>query len=258
MAKRTRVKFVGIIGVLLLVILSGCGETPDMLKRVMGRDIAAQRVSAGEGKCPTITTFTVSPLTAQCGDPVSLELAAEAPYAGELSYTWEIEGQSFETGQRAVWKTPTSRTIENPDNVYTVRGIVSDGECSITQSVEVKVLCNTAFDLMVHFPFAKAHLDATSRAQLDEIGEKLLQHPEHSILIEGHTDYIGNNQSNQTLGKRRAEAVKNYLINAWKIDSNRLFTRTFGEMEPIAPNETQTGRAKNRRAEVFRIILNTK
>lgn len=246
-------------GILLLILIaSGCAQTSDMTQRILGRDIAARRIGEGEGWCPSITTFNVTPLTVKCGDPVSLELAAAAPTPNPLSYIWEIEGQTFETGQRAVWRTPTCQTIEDPEKVYTVRGVVTDGECSVTRSVEVKVLCNCALDTMVHFEFAKAHLDATAKTELDEIAEKVLQHPEYSVLIEGHTDYIGDERNNERLGKRRAEAVKNYLSKTWQIDTDRLITRSYGEDQPIAPNETTEGRAKNRRAEVFRIILTTK
>ncbi|MFN2304515.1 MAG: OmpA family protein, partial [Anaerolineales bacterium] len=60
------------------------------------------------------------------------------------------------------------------------------------------------------------------------------------------------------LGERRAAAVKNYLVTTWGITPDRIITRSYGEEQPIAPNETVTGRAKNRRAEVFRLVLSTK
>ncbi len=241
----------------LLIVAAGCAQTPDMAQRIMGRDIATQR-NLGEEGCPTIFMFTVSPETARCGDPVTLELGAASLLPEPLSYTWEIEGQTFEAGQRAVWKTPTCKTIGDPEKVYTVRGIVSDGACDVTQVAEVMVLCNCAFDVMVHFEFAKANLDPTAKIQLDNIGEQLQQNSQYNILIEGHTDYIGGNQSNQRLGTRRADTVRKYLAAHWNIDPGRVITRSVGEEEPIASNETSTGRAKNRRAEVFRVILKTK
>lgn len=260
MGKYTAKKIdIGVAGILVLfLIVSGCAQTSDMTQRIMGRDIAARRAGDGEGWCPSITTFTVTPLTVKCGDPVTLELAATAPSSDQLTYMWEIEGQSFETGHRAVWNTPTCQTIGDPEKAYTVRGVATDGECSVTRSVEVKVLCNCAFDTMVHFEFARANLDATAKAALDDIAEKVVQHPEYSVLIEGHTDYIGSMQHNERLGKRRAEAVKNYLISTWHIGADRLITRSYGEEQPIALNETTEGRAKNRRAEIFRIILTTR
>ncbi len=264
MKKQATTRCIGLISILFLFIISGCGKTfemqamQDSLQRAMGRDIATEREAAEADWCPEITTFEVSPLTAKCGNPVSLEFAATAPYSGELSYVWEIEGQTFDTGYRAEWITPTCETIGDPEKVYTVRGVVSDGECSVTQSVEVTVMCNCAFDAMVHFDFGKAHLDSTAKTALDDIAEKLLQTPEFSILIEGHTDYVGGEPANKALGKKRAEAIKRYLSSQWKIDPDRLVTKSYGENDPIAPNESSSGRAKNRRAEIFRILLTTK
>ena len=258
MAGQIRERIISIIGV-ILVVVTGCAETSDMAQRALGRDIAAYRknTSTEEFQCPTITSFNVSPVMVQCGAPISLELVAVAPAPNgeELSYTWEIAGRSFETGHRAVWNTPTCKTISDPEKVYTVRGIVSDGECAVTRSVDVKVFCNCAFDAMLHFAFGKAELDPTARIGLDNLGKMLQQNQKHFVLIEGHTDYIGSDQYNKLLGKRRAEAVKEYLVTHWNINPDRLITRSLGEEEPIAPNESPAGRAENRRTEIFRILL---
>jgi outer membrane protein OmpA-like peptidoglycan-associated protein len=255
-----KLKYYGIIGGIGLVILfvTGCAEPPMFIQQALGRGIAEQRKTLGDEWCPTITTFTVSPLAVKCGGQVALELAAVSPNGGTLTYSWDIEGQTFDTGQKAVWNTPTGQTIDDPEQVFTVRGIVSDGQCAVTRSADVTVLCNSALDRMVHFEFGKANLDMTTKTLLDEIGEKLQQYPTQSVLIEGHTDYVGSNQANKQLGERRAEAVKNYLVTTWGITPDRIITRSYGEEQPIAPNETVTGRAKNRRAEVFRLILSTR
>jgi outer membrane protein OmpA-like peptidoglycan-associated protein len=253
MVKLRSIRIIGVIGI-VMAFIAGCTS----MQRILGRDIAEQKQVQEEEWCPKITTFTVSPLTAQCGGQVSLELAAISPDATPLTYTWDIEGQTFETGQKAVWKTPTGRTIGDPEKVFTVRGIVSDGQCAVTRSVDVTVLCSSAFDVMVHFAFGKSYLDATATTELDEVGKKLQLSPTYTVLIEGHTDYIGSDQMNKRLGQRRAEAVRNYLVKTWNINPDRIITRSFGEEQPIASNETATGRAKNRRAEVFRVILSTK
>ncbi|PIE34588.1 hypothetical protein CSA56_07290 [candidate division KSB3 bacterium] len=245
---------IGVLGILL----GGCGGTLERTHKILGRDVADHRASAGDEWCPTITTFIVSPTTVECGGEVMLEIAATTREDIELEYIWDIEGQAFDTGKRAIWKTPTNRTIEDPQKTYIVRGVVSDGECSVTQSVEVKVLCSTAFDLKVHFEFAKAELDATAKSKLDHFAKKLQQSPDYAVLIEGHTDAIGGEPANRLLGQKRARVVRNYLIETWHIDPERLLTRSFGEEKPIAPNESDEGRALNRRAEIFRIMLDTK
>lgn len=256
---RQRREYIIISGMLaiMLVVLAGCTEPPMFIQQALGRGIADHREAAQQQSCPQITMFTVAPSTVKCGGPVTLELAAITPIGTPLTYAWDIEGQTFHTGQQAIWKTPTSETIGEPERIYTVRGIVSDGECSITQAVDVTVLCLTAYDSMVNFEFGKADLDSTARIELDEIAEKLLQNPTHALLIEGHTDYVGTEPANERLGEQRAEAVRQYLFETWNIDPDRIITRSFGETDPIAPNELDSGRAKNRRAEVFRIILTT-
>ncbi len=242
---------------LSLALLAGCGETPMMIQQALGRDIAERRATAGEKPCPVLTTFSVTPATAKCGGHVSLDIAATTIIGLPITYAWEIEGQTFETGQQAVWNTPTAQTIGDPEKVYTVRGVASDGQCSVTQAVEVTVLCVSAFDAMVHFEFGRAVLDTTAKIVLDEIGEKLRQNPNHAVLIEGHTDYVGNEPANERLGERRADAVKRYLQTNWNIDPSRVLTRSFGEDQPIAPNDSTTGRSKNRRAEIFRVMFSS-
>lgn len=256
MVKRKYYRTIGAIA-LLIVFVTSCAETPMFIQQALGRGVAEQRERQGDEWCPKITVFTVSPSAVKCGGQISLELAATSLSGGPLTYSWDIEGQMFDTGQKAVWNTPTGQTIDEPEQVFTVRGIVSDGQCAVTRSAEVTVLCNSALDVMVHFEFGKSKLDSTAKTQLDEVGEKLQQSPIHTVLIGGHTDYVGSDQTNERLGKRRAEAVKNYLSKTWNLAPDRIITQSFGEEKPIAPNETSTGRAKNRRAEVFRVILST-
>lgn len=69
--------------------------------------------------------------------------------------------------------------------------------------------------------------------------------------VEGHTDNIGGDDFNKNLSEKRAEAVKVYLTNAG-IDASRLNSSDLGFSKPIAPNETEAGRAQNRRVELVK------
>lgn len=244
--------------------LSGCAERrQESVKNALGKDIAARRASGKEEACPAITQFVVTPTTAQCGGEISLQIAGIAPADADITYSWEIEGQTFDTGERAIWKTPTCQMIADPQRSYTVRGIISDGQCSVTQSVEVNVACDCSSstgraDLVVHFAFAKANLDAAARSILDEFAQKIMTSPNYAVIIEGHTDYVGPESKNKTLGQRRADAVRDYFVTQWKIDPGRFMTRSLGETSPVSTNNTQEGRAQNRRAEIFRVVLSTK
>ena len=246
-----------------VMALSGCAGSGENTKNALGKDIAAQRAAGKEEMCPTMTQFVVSPTAVECGSEISLQIAGVAPAGADITYSWEIEGQTFDTGERAIWKTPTCQTIGDPQRAYTVRGIISDGQCSVTQSVEVHVACNCSSvtgsaDLVVHFAFAKANLDAAARSILDEFARKIMTSPNYAVIIEGHTDYVGPESKNKALGQRRADAVRDYFVTQWKIDPGRFMTRSSGETAPVSTNNTQKGRAQNRRAEIFRVVLSTK
>jgi OOP family OmpA-OmpF porin len=72
------------------------------------------------------------------------------------------------------------------------------------------------------------------------------------LIIEGHTDNIGGAQFNLELSRKRAEAVKRWLVDKAGIGEIRLTTVGYGLTRPIADNSTEEGRAKNRRVELVR------
>lgn len=80
----------------------------------------------------------------------------------------------------------------------------------------------------------------------------LKDHPDLDILIEGHTDNVGNAAANLALSDRRAAAVRTVLIDTYKIDGNRLTTKGFGDTVPAKPNTTPEGRQANRRVELVK------
>ena len=85
--------------------------------------------------------------------------------------------------------------------------------------------------------------------ELDRIASGLVQYPQTVIRIEGHTDSVGSEAYNMDLSRRRAEAVKNLLVQRGVADS-RLEVVAFGESLPVATNDTEAGRQKNRRVEL--------
>ncbi len=104
----------------------------------------------------------------------------------------------------------------------------------------------------VHFETGKATLTTDSYSSLDVLVEALKAKPTMVIEIAGHTDNVGSHDSNLKLSQDRAESVKNYL--ALKgIKKERLIAKGYAETQPIASNDTDEGKAKNRRTEV-RII----
>jgi outer membrane protein OmpA-like peptidoglycan-associated protein len=74
--------------------------------------------------------------------------------------------------------------------------------------------------------------------------------PRSELIIEGHTDSFGGDDANQKLSQTRAEAVQQYMINAMRIPTYRLIATGYGETRPIASNETESGRQRNRRIDI--------
>jgi outer membrane protein OmpA-like peptidoglycan-associated protein len=74
--------------------------------------------------------------------------------------------------------------------------------------------------------------------------------PRSELIIEGHTDSFGGDDANQKLSQERAESVQQYMINAMRIPTYRLIATGYGETRPVASNETESGRERNRRIDI--------
>lgn len=108
---------------------------------------------------------------------------------------------------------------------------------------ETPVVLNNVF-----FKTGSADLLTNSQTELNRLRDLLNNYPKLHIQINGHTDNVGNTVTNQSLSEARAKAVYGYLL-AQGITAERLRYKGFGETMPIASNETETGRRKNRRTE---------
>lgn len=105
----------------------------------------------------------------------------------------------------------------------------------------------------IHFATGKADIDADSARVLAEIGALLSRKGEWRLRIEGHTDDVGGARPNLELSRRRAEAVKAWLGAKHGVKPERLETQGFGDTRPVAGNETEEGRARNRRVELVKL-----
>jgi outer membrane protein OmpA-like peptidoglycan-associated protein len=92
-----------------------------------------------------------------------------------------------------------------------------------------------------------------SKTELNKVVQFLQTHPDIRIEISGHTDNVGDVVANMQLSRMRAESVMDYLVKIGGIDKKRIEAKGFGETQPIAPNDSEENKAKNRRIE-FKIL----
>jgi OOP family OmpA-OmpF porin len=102
----------------------------------------------------------------------------------------------------------------------------------------------------VTFEYDKSDIQTKDHSELDEVGKFMNEHPDTFIVLEGHTDNKGGEEYNLALSRRRAESAASYLMNRHGIDASRIVVNWYGFDAPIASNDTEAGRAKNRRVEI--------
>ena len=105
------------------------------------------------------------------------------------------------------------------------------------------------FDSGILFEFGKYSLTEASKVELNRMADVFKKYPETDIMIDGHTDSVGSDATNQRLSEQRAASVADYLAQMG-IDRLRMQTVGHGETMPVASNDTDEGRAANRRVEV--------
>ncbi len=102
----------------------------------------------------------------------------------------------------------------------------------------------------IYFDTGKADVKPESDAALKEVARLLEQDPKLKLYVVGHTDNVGTLASNMDLSRRRANAVTQVLTTKYKVPAARLSAQGDGPIAPVASNDTEDGRAKNRRVEL--------
>ncbi|MGB5258532.1 MAG: OmpA family protein [Woeseiaceae bacterium] len=102
----------------------------------------------------------------------------------------------------------------------------------------------------LNFDSGSSQLKQENFSLLAKVEKAIDVFPRSELIIEGHTDSHGGDDFNQTLSQSRAESVQQYMINAMRIPTYRLIATGYGETRPVASNETEAGRARNRRIDI--------
>ena len=104
-------------------------------------------------------------------------------------------------------------------------------------------------ELDVKFDFDKSVVKQESYAEIKSVADFMKQYPQTTTTVEGYTDSVGTDAYNQKLSERRANAVREVLVQQYGVEAERVNAVGHGENDPIADNATDAGRALNRRVE---------
>ena len=118
--------------------------------------------------------------------------------------------------------------------------------------------CKLLATLRLNFDYKSTKVKKEYYEKLRKLAKFLKKHPDVKIEIDGYTDNVGSSEYNLRLSKKRAEAVKEILVNEFLIRPSRIIVKGFGEKYPLAPNTTPESRALNRRVEIVAIGKDSK
>jgi outer membrane protein OmpA-like peptidoglycan-associated protein len=160
---------------------------------------------------------------------------------------WYFQGPATEIGLQLFVRPPGGE-----EKIFALADFAS-GLSSALKSVDARATkegIRVNLDAAVLFDTNKHDLKPQAKASIASVAEVISAYPNAVVEISGHTDSVGDTEPNQKLSERRAEAVRAALVGAVPA-SVKLTTSGFGESQPIATNETEKGRALNRRVEIL-------
>jgi len=202
----------------LLVIVPGLLLTTSCAKKVVQSEEAVEEVEAPE------EAVVEEPAEEDTAAMEAARIAEEAAAQEEAARQWEMAAEE-ELEEQRLAEEAAKRAAEQ-------RAAEAAKQMLETEDI--------------YFEFDSAVLLPVARAVLDRKAKWLFQNWEESVIIEGHCDERGTAAYNIALGDRRAESVKNYLVDIG-IDASRMTTISYGEERPVDPGHNEEAWAKNRR-----------
>lgn len=172
------------------------------------------------------------------------EMQAESAQqrAQTVEEQFEIAQKEAETAQEEV-ETARTRSEEEDQQLQELRETVESLQAQQTDRGTVLTMQEVLFD------FGEAELNPGGERAIEQLASFLEQNPDRQLLVEGYTDNIGDEEVNEDLARRRADAVRGQLAAAG-VSEDRIQVQAHGEDYPVATNETAAGRQLNRRVEV--------
>jgi outer membrane protein OmpA-like peptidoglycan-associated protein len=237
-------------------------------------------------RCPEITDVVLNTVETVGKGQVTIFADVIDTDNDTLTYQWSATGgEILGSGNRVIWTAPDCETVGTSSANYEITVTVSDGKCPVSQMRTITVKCDRMMGVKppsgkeekppsgkkeekapfskeeaqriregkVPFDKGSARLNNIAKAALDNIATVLKKLPDQNILLEGHTDATSNKTVDRQIALRRAQSVKNYLVQRHGIEAKRISVKSYGSARSIAPNNTEGNRKQNRRVEVYRL-----
>ncbi|MFQ5929400.1 MAG: OmpA family protein [Acidobacteriota bacterium] len=186
-------------------------------------------------------TLTLDKSDIYAGEMVSASAQASDPDDDPLTYFWAVDGQSRSETESSV-QIDTTGLAGGRHSVGV--SVVDDRDASASDMRSFLIREKVVIQM------DKIRPDNLAKAKLDEIALRMQQDPQLELVITGHTDDQGSETENEQIGQQRSEAVKDYLVKQHNIGASRIETRSAGQSQPIADDQTDEERKKNRRVEI--------
>ena len=142
------------------------------------------------------------------------------------------------------------------NKVIVILGIWMMGWLVVPLSGAADAVPGTEASVVVHFSTGKAYLGADDKSRLRKFFQKYETNLQSRIFVVGYTDSIGDKDRNYRLSRNRAQAIRREIISAFGVDATVVMALGKGEESPVADNRSASGRASNRRAEIY--LANTR
>jgi outer membrane protein OmpA-like peptidoglycan-associated protein len=197
--------------------------------------------------------------------PAVLAVLAAPALAAEIPYTDAWAPATEAAAEAAAARLGAKRALDIVPTILQIQGLTvgvagqGSGIVATVQQVrqamqslgaqETDLEVRVALPADVLFDFDKSDIRADAASALAQLATVIRAYPSGRVELEGYTDSKGDDAYNQRLSLRRAESVKRWLVEREGIAADRFTTRGAGESRPVASNDTEEGRQKNRRVE---------
>jgi outer membrane protein OmpA-like peptidoglycan-associated protein len=186
------------------------------------------------------------------GETVRCRATGSDPDGDALTYSWTASaGRVTGNGAEASFDSsgvPAGTTVTITVTVSDGRGGTAQSTCTIRVAQEERkpeaVTCTSG-----GFPRNLARLNNVDKACLDDVASRLKADPRSRVIVVGHAD--SSERYPEVIGRKRAEAIKAYLVKERGIDEARISVKSAGASKPLDTGKTAAARAKNRRVEVM-------